>query len=140
MKRIEKDGEIIALIVDTAKDFQQGAHFISEQEWPLQLGLLAHPGGHSIPAHIHFARETNGKTYTQELLLLLSGKMDVDFYDSQGVLCRSETLTPGEALFQIQGGHGFRFQEPSRILEVKLGPYLGKDKDKRPIGPQVANR
>jgi hypothetical protein len=139
MKRIERDGEVIALIVDTAKDFQQGAHFISEQEWPLQLGLLAHPEGYSIPAHVHLARETSGKTYTQEFLLLVSGKMDVDFYDSQGVLYRSETLTPGEALFQVHGGHGFRFQEASRILEVKLGPYHGKDKDKRQIGPPVAN-
>jgi hypothetical protein len=139
MKRIEKDGEVIALIVDTTADFQQGAHFISEQEWPLQLGLLAHPQGHSIPAHIHFARESNGKAYTQELLLLLSGRLDVDFYDSHGVLCRSETMAPGEALLQIQGGHGFRFREPSRILEVKLGPYLGKDKDKRLIDPKAAN-
>jgi hypothetical protein len=66
--------------------------------------------------------------------------MDVDFYDSQGTLFRSETMVSGEGLLQVQGGHGFRFRAPSRILELKLGPYLGKHKDKQLIGPEAAKR
>jgi hypothetical protein len=135
MKRIEQNGDLIALIIDTTEDFRAGSNFISDQAWPLQLGLLAHPKGYAIPGHIHFDRETSGKAPTQEFLLLLSGRVDVDFYDPQGVLFRTETLAPGEALLQVQGGHGFSFREPSRLVELKLGPYLGKDKDKRAIAP-----
>lgn len=138
MKRIVQNGELIALIIDTAGDFRQGVHFISDEDWPLQLGLLAHPGGHSIPAHSHVERQTSGKITTQEFLLLLNGRMDVDFYDAQGILFQSETLVSGQALLQVRGGHGFSFQEPSRIIELKLGPYLGKDKDKQAIVPSVA--
>jgi hypothetical protein len=140
MKKIIYNGKLIALIIDTAADFRQGVHFLSEEDWPLQLGLLAHPEGHSIPAHRHVERITSGKITTQEFLLLLSGRMDVDFYDGQGVLIQSETLVSGQALLQVSGGHGFSFRGPSRIIELKLGPYLGKDKDKEAIVPLVAKQ
>jgi hypothetical protein len=140
MKKIVHKDELIALIIDSAGDFRQGVHFLSEEDWPLQLGLLAHPGGHSIPAHRHIERTTSGRITTQEFLFLLDGRMDVDFYDGQGVLFQSETLVSGQALLQVRGGHGFTFREPSRIIELKLGPYLGKDKDKEALVPVVAKQ
>jgi hypothetical protein len=140
MKRIEQDGHLIALIIDTVTDFKPGVHFISDPAWPLQLGLLAHRGGHSIPAHRHFERENAGKTMTQEFLLVVSGEMEVDFYDAEGSLFRSEMLLSGQALLQIRGGHGFRFPASSQILELKIGPYLGLDQDKQLIEQAVAKR
>jgi len=47
MKRIEQNGDLIALIIDAKADFKPGVHFISDPAWPLQIGLLAHRGGHS---------------------------------------------------------------------------------------------
>lgn len=138
MKRVEQNGDLIALIIDTVRDFKPGVHFISDPAWPLQIGLLAHRGGHAVPAHRHFERENAGKTMTQEFLLVVSGEMEVDFYDAEGALFRSETLFPGQALLQIRGGHGFRFPVSSQILELKIGPYLGLDQDKQFIQQTVA--
>src|SRR3984893_19443023 len=114
MKRIEQNGDVIALVIDTAADFKPGVHFISDPTWPLQLGLLAHRGGHSIPAHRHFERENTGKTMTQEFLLVVSGEMEVDFFDAEGWLFRSETWLPGEALCQRFPRRGFRFTDSSQ--------------------------
>jgi hypothetical protein len=138
MKRIEQNGDLIALIIDTAADFKPGVHFISDPTWPLQIGLLAHRGGHSIPAHRHFERQNTGKTMTQEFLLVISGEMEVDFYDAEGSLFHSEALRPGQALLQIRGGHAFRFPASSQVLELKIGPYLGLDQDKQLIAQTVA--
>jgi hypothetical protein len=30
----------------------------------------------------------------------------------------------------MKGGHGFKVLEPTRIIEVKQGPYLGESRDK----------
>jgi hypothetical protein len=43
-------------------------------------------------------------------------------------------LRQGEILFHIRGGHAFRFLEPTRLIEVKSGPYLGREKDKVLLG------
>ncbi len=70
---------------------------------------------------------------------MVSGEMEVDFYDGDGSLFRSETLLPGEALLQIRGGHGFRFPASSQVLELKIGPYLGliRIRAHRPDGCKV---
>jgi hypothetical protein len=36
----------------------------------------------------------------------------------------------GDTIFFVAGGHGFTMLEDSKIIEVKQGPYFGKDKDK----------
>jgi len=36
-------------------------------------------------------------------------------------------LEEGDILFLINGGHGFKMLEDSVLLEIKQGPYLGKD-------------
>ena len=140
MIRVEDSGEVIAIIIDVNSDFKEGTQFISDQHWPLQLGLLAHTSGHVIPAHLHLEREAKARCQTQEFLFVLAGKVEVDFYSSSGDRIQTETLISGQALLQILGGHGFRFLEASRILEVKLGPYLGKERDKQLIQSSLIGR
>ncbi|HEV2490512.1 MAG TPA: hypothetical protein VGT03_11930 [Candidatus Acidoferrales bacterium] len=117
-------------MVLSSQDFQPGAKFVSEREWALQVGLLALPSGHTIPAHAHLLRDGPKDQLIQELLFVVSGKMEVDFFDKAGQLFGTETLRQGEILFHIRGGHAFRFLEPTRLIEVKSGPYLGREKDK----------
>ncbi len=132
MRQVIHNGEVFAVIV-TPDDFQPGIKFVSPEHWPFQLGLMMHPQGHVIEPHHHREHEKRRVTGTQEFLVVISGKMEVDFYDGAGRLIHSEVVMPGEALLQVKGGHGFRFPESTRVLEVKQGPYLGRDKDKIPI-------
>lgn len=129
MKRIASGSQIYALLL-YADDFQIGANFVSEAEWPLQVGLMTLPSGHSIAAHAHLLRDSPKVQPTQEFLMVIAGRMEVDFFDEMKQCFQTETLHQGEALFQIRGGHAFRFLEPTRLIEVKSGPYLGREKDK----------
>lgn len=132
MRRVERNGQLYAMVV-TKEDFIPGINFVSAPSWPLQLGLLTHHSGHAIPAHIHIAATRAPSTNFQEFLYVVSGRMEVDVYDGQGEFLQTEALAAGEGLLQVQGGHGFRFPLAAKVLEIKQGPYDGKDADKQLI-------
>jgi hypothetical protein len=129
MRQASRDNMTYALIL-SADDFRPGAKFVSESDWPLQVGLLTFPSGHAIAAHAHLLQSHPRAQPTQEFLLVVNGQLEVDFFDESGQFLQTETLQQGNALFQIRGGHAFRFLEPTRLIEVKSGPYLGREKDK----------
>ena len=133
MRQVKLRDELYAIIV-SPDDFTDGINFVSAAEWPFQLGLLMHKSGHTIAPHRHTAQPGRVIAQTQEFLLVVSGTMEVDFFDVDGQWFDTQRLTSGEALLHIQGGHGFRFMEKTRVLELKQGPYLGKDKEKEMIG------
>jgi hypothetical protein len=129
MRQVVHDNKTYALIL-SQEDFCSAAKFVSEPEWPLQVGLLRFPAAHMIAAHAHLRHDGCGPCLTQEFLLVISGSMEADFFNEVGKRFHTETINQGEALFHIQGGHAFRFGEEAKLFEVKSGPYLGRDKDK----------
>ncbi len=135
MRQVARNGEVFALIV-TEADFQPGVHFVSPPDWPFQLGVMEHPPGHTIEAHAHRVQAARVISVTQEFLMVLSGKMQVDFYDLDGTCFHTEIVGEREALLQFKGGHGFHFLEPTRVLEVKQGPFQGRETDKQKISPR----
>ena len=62
-----------------------------------------------------------------------SGRTVVNLYDLNGKKFKSVELSDGDTIFFVDGGHGFEMLEDTKIIEVKQGPYFGKDKDKRMI-------
>lgn len=129
MKRVAHATDLYAFIF-SPDDFRPGARFFSESEWPLQVGLMTFPLGHSIAAHAHLLQSNPRPQPTQEFLLVASGKIEADFFTEGGQFLQTEILNKGCILFQIRGGHAFRFLEPTQLIEVKSGPYLGREKDK----------
>jgi len=126
-EEIRHHNELLAIIV--RDNFRKpGVTFFTPDELSQQLAYMEHPKGKIIEPHIHnpVSREV---LYTQEVLLIKSGKLKVDFYDDQQVYLESRTLNEGDVILLIKGGHGFEALEDLRMLEVKQGPYLeGKDK------------
>lgn len=129
MRRLIRNNKTYAVLV-SPEDFQPGAKFISEPEWRLQVGLLTLPPGHTIAAHTHLSKDACPLESTQEFLLVVRGKMEVDFFDETGRGFHTETMRAGDALLHIRGGHAFRFSEETRLIEVKSGPYRGRENDK----------
>lgn len=129
MKRIAQAADLYAFIF-SLDDFRSGTQFVSESEWPLQVGLMTFPLGHAISAHVHLPQSNPRTQPTQEVLLVVSGKMEVDFFTEDWKPIQTETLNRGCILFQVRGGHAFRFLEPTQLIEVKSGPYQGREKDK----------
>jgi len=122
-------GETIAIIVK--KDFmKEGVNFVSQEDFPLQLGISSYNKGDRIRAHFHPRREVKIDTI-QEMVHVESGRLEVDLYDLNGVKIKTVGLSTGDTILFVNGGHGFRMHENVKLIEVKQGPYFGKNSDKK---------
>ena len=66
-----------------------------------------------------------------EVLLILKGKLRVDFYNNKKKYLHSKIVNSGDILILIKGSHGFKSLSPIEMLEIKQGPYkISKDKIK----------
>ena len=131
VEKIEYNGQTFALIVRSNYE-PEGVNFITSQENPIQLGILKHPHGTEIKAHIHkkFPRDINE---AQEVLHIVYGKLEVEFYEDSDAKIGSTILNSGDTILLISGGHGFNVMEDTKIIEVKQGPYHGVEEDKQRI-------
>ena len=110
----------------------EGINFITPRDNPLQLGVLKHQKGSKIKPHIHKSspRIVNE---IQEVLHVVYGKVETEFYETNGKKVSSATLNSGDTILLLSGGHGFNILEDSKIIEVKQGPYHGVEEDKERI-------
>ena len=81
-----------------------------------------------IAPHVHNIVQRDVKL-TQEVLVIKSGKVRVDYYDDDRNYLESRVLIQGDVVLLASGGHGFEILENSEIIEIKQGPYAG-DMDK----------
>ena len=127
IQRIFKESIILAIIL-RANYQSEGIEFFTPNNFSQQLGYMNRPKGYEIPPHIHNKIDRNIE-YTNEVLLIKSGKVRVDFYDENKIYFQSEILNKGDVILLVKGGHGFEMIEKSEIIEIKQGPYVD-DKDK----------
>ena len=130
--RLEKiksnNGSTIAIVV--RKNFKkEGINFLSEDTFPLQLGVNSYKKGYKINGHFHQKREVMVNNI-QEVIYFKSGSALVKLFDVNKKLVDSVSLSAGDLIFFVDGGHGFEMTEDSTFIEIKQGPYFGKDKDK----------
>jgi len=102
-----------------------GISFFTPNDFSQQLGYMNRPQGYIISPHIHnpLVREVQ---FTNEVLFIKSGKVQVDFYDDDQNYLESRILNKGDVILLAFGGHGFEMLETSEIIEVKQGPYAGE--------------
>lgn len=123
LERIEHDGHLLALIL--RRHFRgEGTQFFTPEDFSQQLGYMQLPRGRVIEPHLH---TTAARTVasTQEVLVILRGRLRVDFYSSRREYCESRLLFPLDVALLASGGHGFEVLEAIELLEIKQGPYLG---------------
>ncbi|MBT5028706.1 MAG: hypothetical protein HOH38_11690 [Nitrospinaceae bacterium] len=120
----------LAMIIQ--KDFgSYGSHFATSLENPLQVGVIEREAGDVISSHKHLPVQMDHCGTRQEFLHVMTGKVRVTFFDIDGQRVIDKVLVQGDSLLQISGGHGFEFEEPTRLIEVKLGPYTTLENDKQ---------
>lgn len=123
-------GELLHLVV-RASDFKPGRVNVSEDHQFLQCALLNLDKGHTFRPHMHIWKEIEPRIYPQESWTILKGSVQVTYYDTHGVKIRDVILRQGDMSFSYLGGHTYLILEDnSVIIENKVGPYLGVDKDK----------
>ncbi len=121
------DGINYAIII-SHRFKEKGLHFFTPDDYSQQLAYMSHPTGHEIQPHIHNEIHRDVKM-TQEVLVVRSGKIRVDFYDYDQKHVASRLLEEGDVILLAEGGHGFEIIEDVEVIEIKQGPYAG-DKDK----------
>jgi hypothetical protein len=127
-----KDGEIDLALIVRRNYRSEGIEFFTPNSYSQQIGYMNRPAGYVIQPHVHnpVTREVQ---YTNEVLIVRSGRVQVDFYSEQQAYLFSRELVQGDIILLIRGGHGFKMLEASEMLEVKQGPYAG-DLDKTRFG------
>ena len=132
IETIEHQGVVLSIIIRASYE-SEGISFLTPDDFPQQVGYMKRERDYVIPPHVHNAVER--KIYdTQEVLLIRSGKVRVDYYDNNKIYLESRVLSAGDVILLAYGGHGFVMLEDSEIIEVKQGPYVG-DNDKTRFSP-----
>lgn len=129
IEKVKWQGETLALILRGGFD-NEGVNFVTDEDSPLQVGVLKHPRGFKIRPHMHKASRKTVDSI-QEVLHVEYGRVGVNFYNDRGGQIGSAVINMGDTILLISGGHGFDILEDSKIIEVKQGPYEGVERDKK---------
>ncbi len=84
-------GEKRCALVLRAAHRGEGIEFFTRNEDSLQLGYMRRERGYRIPPHVH-QRAPRMIEYTNEVLIVRSGRVRVDFYDDSRAIVRSLVL------------------------------------------------
>ena len=126
---ISSQGRLLAYVIRAAYRPAETT-FPTPAELNLQVGFVVYPEGGEVPRHSHRPIERN-LVGTAEVIVVREGCCALDVYDHEGALVATRELVTGDVMLMVDGGHGFRMLEPTVLLEVKQGPYVGADEKER---------
>jgi len=128
LEQIKYKNKVLAMIIRSDISVKD-SEFFSPTEYPFQLGVHIRKRGDEFVPHIHHLIERKINT-TQEFLYIQKGKVEATFYDENKHLVSKTILNEGDSVLLVEGGHGFKILEESKIIEIKQGPYSGVEIDK----------
>ncbi len=129
IEKIEANNIQIAQII--RKSFGgEGTKFATSSDNALQVGVICRKTGEEIAAHRHLDVSLSHQGPRQEFLYVVKGEVTVKFFDNNSKEIGSRVLYAGDSLIQFSGGHQFLFNDDTKLIEVKQGPYtdIGEDK------------
>ena len=123
VEHISAAGQPLAYIIRAAVAPHQTT-FLTPPVFKQQVGFVVYPAGGVIARHVHVPLERR-LVGTSEVIVVRSGRCELDVYDDNHVLVATRELRAGDVMLMVGGGHGFRILEDTVLLEVKQGPYTG---------------
>lgn len=126
---VRDEAQVIAIVVPAGSPVDR-IRFLTPPDYPFQVGLLRHPSEHHIAAHSHTKLRIETEIF-QEFLYVQEGRVRIELYGLGGNFLQAVELTRDDAILFVDGGHALTMLEPTRILEVKQGPYPGDAMAKR---------
>jgi len=135
IETVAHGGLAYAMIIRANATSDAKYNFLTDSANPLQLGMNFYKAGEVIRAHYHLKRQIETNSVVQEFLLIAAGRAFLRLYDAAD---QSEVsgrqLETGDMVLLLAGGHSLDIQDDTKIVEIKLGPYDGKTKDKVVFG------
>lgn len=130
IKEIRKNNEILARHI-TCDEIKEGLSFFSNDNEYIQVGSWNYNKGKELLKHIH-NEVTREVRRTQEVLYIITGKIEAKIYDLEKSLIETIIVNEGDILILLESGHGYKvLEEGTKVLEIKNGPYLGAEIDRR---------
>ena len=127
IEKIEKDNQLLAIII--RKELDDKLNFITPDESTMQIGIQNRKKGEEILPHKHKPIPELKNIPVHETFHIIQGKAQVSIFDSNKQLEKQVILNPGDTIF-LSTGHSITFLEDTKMLEVKQGPYRGKETEK----------
>ena len=124
IEQIMHNNKLLSVII-RANYQSDGIEFFTPDDFSQQLAYMHRKKNYVIPPHVHNAVQRDVH-FTQEVLVIKSGKIRVDYYDDDRNYLESRILYQGDVVLLAYGGHGFEMLEDSEMIEVKQGPYAGE--------------
>ena len=127
-----KEGRLVLARHIPAEDaWGGGLQFFSEDSEYQQVGTWVYSDGKYLLPHSHneVSREV---PWTQEVLYVKQGRVRAEIFDSSDNKVAELDASGGDVLILLRGGHGYQIlEENTQVLEVKNGPYVGAEADRR---------
>jgi len=101
---------------------KNGVNFLTPNHLSHQVAFIKHKKKHLIKPHKHF-KNIRKIEYTSEVLIIVKGKLRVDFYSKSEKYLFSKLIAKNDMIILNNGGHGFKVLEAVEMIEVKQGPY-----------------
>jgi len=128
-ERIVHSGKVLAVIIySNSKGHKQGVHFYTPDDYSLQVGKHIYKAGKVISPHRHLPVKIEREVSLHEVLVIEKGRVKVTFFTDSGRKKTEKILNKGHMVLLMEGGHGFEFLKPTKMLEIKQGPYLPESK------------
>ena len=129
MKILDQEENLLAYII-RFEDIKEGKNFITSNDAEFQLASFDLSDDTVIERHYHPKQKRKIK-YTNEVLIVLDGELEVDIYDNEKNHIQTVNLKSLDTIALIDGGHGISFNSQTKFIEVKQGPYNEKTDKKR---------
>ena len=126
IKNIFVDKKIVAKVFKYQNKSFKGIEFFTANNLNMQIGLMGHTKNHIIKPHFHINRKKIVKQMS-EFLIIFSGQLKVYFYNKKKLRDKSLILNKKDMILLISGGHGFKVLKKLEMLEIKQGPFIGKN-------------
>jgi mannose-6-phosphate isomerase-like protein (cupin superfamily) len=136
IEKVERNGKILAIIT-RAKIFSELSKenkmvFVTPDEFPFQIGVHSRERGEIIKPHFHLPFIELKDFPVQEFFYVISGSVKIDLYDERenDQKVAEVIINEGDTIV-LNTGHGFTFLDDAKLIELKQGPYRGRDQEKR---------
>ena len=112
---------------------KEGNNFYSDHDDYLQISTITQNKGFKLKPHIHI-ENSRQISKTQEVWILIEGKIKINFYDIDESYLTSNFLDAGDISILYNGGHSIEKTSKKIIMyEIKNGPYDQNKTDKKSI-------
>jgi cupin fold WbuC family metalloprotein len=118
-------------IVIRKEDITEGRQDIVPEENFIQCSILNMPKDKTFRPHKHIFKERTRNVIAQESWIVVQGRVQCIFYDTDDTIIATPVLEQGDASFTLEGGHNYYILEDNTLVyEYKTGPYEGQALDK----------